>query len=73
MGAFRASDSLITTWNQFEMRPSKVRPTNLARNWYLDHEKRLEDAEIAQYGIDDDQYHADGVHRRHVRKWDEFD
>ena len=65
MGAFRASDSLTTTWNHFEMRPSKVRPTNLARNWYLDHEKRLEDAEVAQYGADcGDGTHADGVHKR---------
>ena len=53
------------------MRPTKVRPTNLARNWYLDHEKRLEDAEVAQYGIDDGEYHADGVHRLIRRKWDE--
>lgn len=47
------------------MRPTKVRPTNLARNWYLDHEKRLEDAEVAQYGADcGDGTHADGVHKR---------
>ena len=53
-------------------RPTKVRPTNIARNWYLDHEKRLEDAQIAQFGIDDDDYHPDGVHRKAKHKWDEF-
>ena len=54
------------------MRPTKVRPTNIARNWYLDHEKRLEDAQVAQFGIDDDDYHPDGVHRKRRKSWDEF-
>lgn len=32
---------------------------------YLD-DKRLRDAEIAQFGIADDDYHADGVHRQQL-------
>ena len=43
---------------------SKYAKFNEFRNYYLDLEKRLRDAEIAQFGIEDDDYHADGVHRR---------
>jgi len=31
--------------------------------WLMDHEKRLDDAIVAQYGRDDDEFHADGIRR----------
>lgn len=42
------------------------RPLNHSykRDYYWDHDKRLRDAEIAQFGIDDNEFHADGIHRR---------
>jgi hypothetical protein len=37
--------------------------------WLMDHEKRLEDAIVAQYGRDDEDSHADGVHRLDGQPW----
>jgi hypothetical protein len=47
----------------------RIRPTNLGRNWYLDHEKRLDDAIVAQYGIQEEGVHADGLHRWDSDLW----
>jgi len=38
-------------------------------DWYWDHDKRLEDALVAQHGIRDDGIHADGVHLWDEHKW----
>jgi hypothetical protein len=38
--------------------------------WLVDHEKRLEDALIAQYGIEDEEVHADGLHPRVYKRRD---
>lgn len=51
--------------NQMDTKVRARRPLNrlYVRDYYWDHDKRLRDAEIAQNGIEDSDYHADGVHR----------
>lgn len=40
------------------------------REWYLDHQKRLDDAIAAQEGRpQDDEYHADGIRRLDQPVW----
>lgn len=47
------------------------RPLNHSykRDWYWDHDKRLEDALVAQFGIEDEGYHPDGIHRNDRDTW----